>query len=277
MLLSPTKHRARPPAVGNLKSSVKSVDSTGSEPVYVDIPEPDYSPPSSPEFDRTKPGKPQQIMEFRSKPSQSSGVYKQEIVPALDDSMSRQDSGIYQKVIRGGSVQRQDNQVKKSNDYNKPAGAVDVMPKFNEMPKLRKVNSADKSNEKDKTSPVQNSAHTNGEQLTVKQIQANMENLYQNDKISGKENEPVSPRGISKFPPPAPSAPRKDNHKQIYFNDVPSDDSMPTPHSPKKAPAPPPPVPVIPAPPPPIQSPGGKGRLKQIHWNRIPKPLVSII
>ena len=207
------------------------------EPEYTNVPEPDYSPPTSPKGER-------------------------KLVINVSDNQTRrsederQESGIYNKVItmKANEFLQDGAQTKRvSGEYTTnikvAPGAVNVMPKMNEIPKLRKVDPASRKDDIP-ISPQSSPREPDREQkrLSVKQIQENMENIYVNEV---KENTDLSQRTKSKAPPP--------------------------PISPKAPPPPPSPVPLSPAPPPPppdFRVAGG--RLKQVHWNRIPKPLVRI-
>ncbi|XP_053400909.1 formin-F-like isoform X2 [Mercenaria mercenaria] len=273
MLVSPAKNRARPPAVYNMKSSFKSDDGTEA-PTYDFIPEPDYSPPPSP---TNRSGS-----EFSSGigslegDKHSSGVYKQVITRRDSDNekqvTNHRVSGNYNQVIR-----KEPQNTRSSGDYTKaikPApGAVNVMSNFTEIPKLKRIGSKDtieKTDEVEKVSPREKSPrdsdqpeYTNNK-ISVKQMQANIENTYVNevkDKPEEKSEKIPSPRDKSKSPAPAPPGQRR----------------APPPPPGSIPPAPPPcNAPVPPAAPPPLwHVKQTKGKLKQVHWTRTPKPLVQ--
>ena len=267
VLAAPTKGRARPPAFNNIKpSSFKSEDGT-----YDFIPEPDYSPPSSPTTPNT-PGWPAGNDSLQ-RDKQSSGVYKKRIsTEETNGAFDRNGSGIYKTVIKedpqaynpsaqnNGNIQPQ----RPSGKYTKsiPApGAVNVMGDF-KIPKLKPVNrSVNQSFDSAPKSPVSpssprddvfNNSYDNTKPSTVRQMQQNHDQVYTNqvrDKSPDKSEKPVSPRYKTRQAPPVPSAPR----------------------------AVPPPPNVAPVPPPPVfgSDKAGKGKLKQVHWSRTPKPMVS--
>ena len=270
MLVTPAKNRARPPAIYNMKGSFKSEDDT-EPPTYDFIPEPDYSPPPSP---TNQSGDTSSILKSLGNDKHSSGVYKQVITRKDSDNehhvANSRVSGSYNQVIKNEPQNK-----RSSGEYTKAikpgAGAVNVMSNFTEIPKLRRVGSKD-TNEilentgdnspKEKSPRDSNQPVYTNEKVSVKQMQVNIENNYTNE-IKDKQEQldkAPSPRDKNKFPAPAPSAPRR---------------------------APPPPIGNIPPAPPPVCAPAPpaippaltqtrqmKGKLKQVHWTRTPKPLV---
>lgn len=262
VLVSPTKGRARPPAFNNVKaSSFKSDDGT-----YDFIPEPDYSPPPSPKTP-SAPSAGTGSSSF-TREQQASGVYKRRISTGDEVPQDNRGPGVYQRVLQGdkqSDIPPHPSSGKQSK-ANLPPGAVNVMSDFKQMPKLRQVNkSFDKSFESDSKLPSSPGSSGNDDSFTydntrstnVKQAQHKQDNVYINepkDKSPEKSDKPVSPRYKTKQAPPAPCAVR---------------------------PAPPPPAPLlsssVPAPPPlgPFDK-VSRGRLKQVHWNRTAKTMVSI-
>lgn len=232
VLASPTKDRARPPGIVNIKTSFRSEHND-----YEQIPEPDYSPPLSPvdvkssQFDQPQSQKP--VL----------GEHQNSNAPE-----NTRESEMYTKVIK---VNEQLPQLQRrvSGEYTTnikvAPGAVNVMPKMNEIPKLRKVDSITKSGE-NQVSPQTSPRDLDKEKgLPMKQIQENIENTYVNEM---KEKNDLSPRSKTKPAPPIPPAPM----------DVPPLQG-----------------PISPAPPPlPPDFRVAKGKLKQVHWTRVPKPLV---
>lgn len=233
VLASPTKDRARPPGIVNIKTSFRSENND-----YEQIPEPDYSPPLSPvdvkssQFDQPQSQKP--VL----------GEHQNSNAPE-----NTRESEMYTKVIK---VNEQLPQLQRrvSGEYTTnikvAPGAVNVMPKMNEIPKLRKVDSITKSGE-NQVSPQTSPRDLDKEKgLPMKQIQENIENTYVNEM---KEKNDLSPRSKTKPAPPIPPAPM----------DVPPLQG-----------------PISPAPPPlPPDFRVAKGKLKQVHWTRVPKPLVA--
>lgn len=278
-LVTPAKGRARPPAIGGMKGSFKSEDAT-EQPTYDFIPEPDYSPPQSP-TSGSPPG-----IGLIQRDRQTSGVYKQ-VITRSDSSSEKsgfdsRESGKYNQVIRTEPQSK-----RSSGEYTKaikPApGAVNVMSNFTEIPKLRRVGSKDttetlndseRTNARDRNS--RNSLNVDQEKDTnntfsVKQKQENIENTYMNetkerydeksDKMPSPRDKIPSPRDKTRFPPPPPTGPKR----------------APPPPLSNIPPAPPPcSAPAPPAVPPPLSfTKQVKGRLKQVHWSRTPKPLVQ--
>lgn len=236
---------------------MKSDDGT-----YDFIPEPDYSPPPSP----TTPSSPVGNGSLQ-RDQQSSGVYKRRISSDEEVTTETRGSGLYQRVIKDDSQTNIQPQ-RPSGKYTKAIpspGAVNVMSEF-KLPKLKPVNrSFDKSFDSDPKSPVSpgsprenelNSSYDNVKPSNIKQMNQKQEQVYVNDvrdKSPEKSDKPVSPRYKTRQAPPVPSAPRA---------------------------APPPPAPCspgVPAPPPLTGhfDKAGKGKLKQVHWNKTPKPNVS--
>ena len=260
VLNTPTKDRARPPGMVNMKTSFRSEQNDASS-EYEQVPEPDYSPPTSPVYKRMSQT---DVINDQKKPQKTTIniTDNQKIISDEDTS----ESNVYTRVIKynGELPQRTEVQDKRtSGEYTTNIkvvpGAVNVMPKMNEIPKLRKVEPVTKKDD-NKISPQNSPLEPDNEQkLTVKQIQENIENIYVNEI---KENEEVSPRNKTKAPPaPPPSLPKV------------------APPPPAPVPPPPSPVPLSPIPPPIPQDfrggGGGGGRLKQVHWTRVPKPLVN--
>ena len=257
VLNSPTKDRARPPGVVSVKTSFRT-EQNDTDSSYEQVPEPDYSPPASP-VDKRKSQIETQTDQTKSRIS----VIKIGDYQNANTEGEASESGMYTKVIKANGELVPSTQPSQpvnrrvSGEYTTnikvAPGAVNVMPKMNEIPKLRKVDSTTKSEETQK-SPQSSPRETEGEQnFSVKQIQENIENIYVNE---NKEKEvDLSPRYKTKVPPPIPPVPKA------------------------AAPPPPPtPVPLSPAPPPPPQDYGiSRGRLKQVHWDRVPKPLVSVL
>lgn len=294
VLSTPTKTRARPPAIGGMKGGNLKYEED--QPTYDFIPEPDYSPPPSP---TTPSGSDSSGIGTLERNKQSSGVYKQVIEKTNSETgggieRDKQSSGFYKQVIdRRGSggdldtresgaysrvIRNEPQNQRVSGEYVKgikPApGAINVMANFTEIPKLKRVGSKDavevaNSDNTERISPRENSprdtqdneASYENTKISVKQMQANIENNYVNDVNDKKteQSEIPSPREKTRRAPPPPSGPRQ---------------------------APPPPTGNVPAPPPclsPIPIPPqtqmstrvGKGKLKQVHWNRTPKPMVA--
>ena len=246
VLNAPTKDRARPPGMVNIKTSFRTEQNEGGA-VYEVVPEPDYSPPTSPVDRRlSQPDKQDQ-----SKPHKTTININDNQNVSIED--KSRDIDIYTRVIKtNGEVsprtETQDKRV--SGEYTTNIkivpGAVNVMPKVNELPKLRKVEPISKKDET-QVNPEKSPRDSDSDQkLSVKQIQENIENIYVNEI---KEKEDISPRNKTKVPPPPPL-------------------------SPKVAPPPPlPPLSPVP-PPPPCDFRASGGKLKQVHWTRVPKPLV---
>ena len=218
------------------------------EPEYTNVPEPDYSPPPSPRDQR----KSQVLQPTDQTQLRKSVINISDIQTSRTDDEAK-DSGIYNKVKKVRPDESQQNEAQQSRvsgeyttNIKVAPGAVNVMPKMNEIPKLRKVDPASRKDD----IPVRPQSEANSEQkLSVKQRQENMENIYVNEV---KEKTDLSPRTKTKAPAPPP---------------------IPT--SPRAPPPPPSPGPLSPAPPPPppdFRMAGG--RLKQVHWSRVPKPLV---
>lgn len=281
MLVTPAKGRARPPAIIGMKGSFKT-DDAADQPTYDFIPEPDYSPPPSP---TGRSGDESGIRKLE-RDKQSSGVYKQVI--SRRDSQENQgfdsrESGFYNNVIRNEPQNK-----RTSGEFAKAIkagpGAVNVMPNSTEFPKLRRVGSRDTNEtlaDSERTSPreivsrnslnVDQKANTNNK-FSVKQMQSNIENIYINDtkdrnaeksdKIPSPRDKLPGPRNETKILQPAPSGHRRAPPPPV--NNVP----------------PAPPACSVPCPPPPGPPPLAltkqvRGRLKQVHWARTPKPLVS--
>ncbi|KAL4234515.1 hypothetical protein ACF0H5_006158 [Mactra antiquata] len=250
VLATPTKSRPRPPAITGIKGSFKSEDQSD-PPLYDFIPEPDYSPPPSPTETTDIPK--------GIEKKHSSGIYKR-VIPE-DPEVSRK-SGAYDHVIRQNPPNS-----RASGEYTKairqaPApGAVNVMSNVTEFPQLRKTKSKD-SFDKDINNERVQLRDKNERIPEVNAGSVNVTNSDTNEKIVRTE---------SKFPPPAPSGPRA--------SPKPPAPPPPLATQPPACPAPPaaPPPPCqVPAPPPtalPLRS-AGKGKLKQVHWNRTPKPMV---
>ncbi|XP_052817422.1 delphilin-like isoform X3 [Mya arenaria] len=258
LLNAPTKTRARPPVLNT--RNAQQTESFESHDTYDFIPEPDYSPPASPTQNDVTSG-----TDSLQREKQASGVYKNHITPrnsAQDDGvdLDPRTSGIYTRVIRPDS-KKNSTPNRASGEYNKairPApGAVNVMPNVGEIPKLKRLGSKENSFESDKTSPRANDSprsedntYDNVTSLSVKQMQEQFEQPYVFENKT--PSKPLSPRE-KKQAPPVPTGNR---------------------------PVPPPPAPcapTAPAPPPPLVfggKPMGKGHLKQVHWNRTPKPMV---
>ena len=247
VLISPTRDRARPPGIINAKTSFSSQLDVY-EPEYTNVPEPDYSPPPSPRDQR----KSQVLQPTDQTQLRKSVINISDIQTSRTDDEAK-DSGIYNKVIKVRPDESQQNEAQQSRvsgeyttNIKVAPGAVNVMPKMNEIPKLRKVDPASRKDD----IPVRPQSEANSEQkLSVKQRQENMENIYVNEV---KEKTNLSPRTKTKAPAPPP-----------------------IPSSPRAPPPPPSPGPLSPAPPPPppdLRMAGG--RLKQVHWSRVPKPLV---
>lgn len=254
VLISPTRDRARPPGIINVKTSFRSQQDVY-EPEYTNVPEPDYSPPPSPGEQRKS-----QVMQQADQ-----SQLQKSVINIRDNQNSRngdqaKDSGIYNKVINVRVDESQQNEAperRASGEYTTnikvAPGAVNVMPKMNEIPVLRKVDPVNRNNDRPVSLQTSQREQDDEQKLSVKQIQENMENIYVNEV---KEKTDLSPRTKTKTAPPIPTSP------------------IPT--SPKAPPPPPSPGPYSPAPPPPppdFRMAGGK--LKQVHWSRVPKPLIA--
>ena len=248
VLISPTRDRARPPGIINVKTSFRSEQDVY-EPEYINVPEPDYSPPPSPKDQRKS-----QVFQQTDQTKLLKSVINVSDNENTKTEAETRDSGVYNKVIKVNAVGPQQNEAQQrrvSGEYTTnikvAPGAVNVMPKMNEIPKLKKVDPVSKKQDIP-VSPQNSPREKDSEQnLSVKQIQENIENIYVNEV---KEKTDLSPRTKTKVPPPIPT-------------------------SPKAPPPPPSPGPFSPAPPPPPQDfRMAGGRLKQVHWGRVPKPLV---
>lgn len=254
---SPTKGRARPPVFNNniKASSFKSDDGT-----YDFIPEPDYSPPPSP----TSPAPPSGNVGIQRE-KQSSGVYKKRI--STDEDIASEQRGLYQRVMKEPNepIKPEVQPLKTSGKYTKaPApGAVNVMSDFTQIPKLKPVRSFDKSFDKsfdsDTKSPKSPSSPRGNvfdsfedtKTSNVKQDQVYVNNVR--DRSPEKNDRQLSPRSSNKTrqAPPVPNTSRT---------------------------APPPPV-TAPVPPPPLATfeKASRGKLKQVHWTKTPRPMVSLM
>lgn len=265
----PTHNWVRPPVTGNIEASLSSEDEF--------IPEPDYEP-QWPQMHRSNSGS-ALGSGMLQRDKQSSGIYKQVITVDANSypkKFDNRESGMYNNVIQNESqLVREVGEYAKSNidpqmsrtsgDYTKcikpSPGAVHVMSNSNEIPILRNVGSK-KTSETERTSPREKGPHS---KLSVKQMQDNFEsNTQDTQAVSDKL---PSPRDKGKSPAPAQSSPCRAPGESSPIGRIP------------KAPAAPPAPPAAPPAPTPTHLPGkeGKGKLKQIHWNRTPKPMVSIV
>lgn len=293
MLATPTRTRARPPAASGIKGG--SSTSSEEQATYDFIPEPDYSPPPSPktptgrepsgkstlEREKQASGVYKNVIERTSndfrvieRSKQSSGVYKQAIERSNGDistlERDKQSSGVYKRVIEG-QVSGGQTSLRESGLYSnvirnesddqrhsgekvkatKPApGAVNVMSNFTEIPRLRRTGSRDApSDNTDKTSKDSEELYKNTSQNTYVNTVADIQ-AEKSDKVPSPWEKtkpaPAPPPG-AKWAPPPPVG------------------SIPAP-PPCSAPTPPGPRPTVKA---------GKGKLKQIHWTRTPKPLIA--
>lgn len=264
-MVTPTHNWVRPPNSSDNDAKIQIIEF---------IPEPDYEP-QQPPMHPTKSGSSSGTAMI-DRDRKSSGIYKQVITVDSNNDPHRFDnreSGMYNNVIKNepqllrGSDEYtksiNDPQMSRtSGDYTKciklSPGAVHVMSNSNEIPKLRKVGSK-KTSETERTSPREASPHS---KLSVKQMQENFENNTQ-DTLPVTDNLP-SPRDKGKYAPPAPSSPRRAPGESSPVGRIP-----PAPAAPPAAP----PAPSL------SLLPGreAKGKLKQVHWNRTPKPMVSIL
>lgn len=303
VLESPTKNRPRPPVFKGKHGTEPETGANGGQPLYEFIPEPDYSPPGSPRKNaghqtgnppsKTSPGA---DIGQRTEDKNSSGVYKRVIRPTNSEKRAEsgvynnvliptedRESGAYKKAIELGEYyntsttsQNEQNASPTTGDYQraiKPGpGAVDVMPKVTEIPKLKRVNIRDTTTlelrspqekvEAANTAPSKTDNATSV-QKQVKQIQANFEtNIYVNEKKD--EHKPIK-SSKTKPPPPAPSGPV--SKQPEVFNGF---------HITPSAPPAPPPIPSSPGPPPPspFERQSVRGKLKQVHWSKTPRPLI---
>ncbi|KAK3588370.1 hypothetical protein CHS0354_007799 [Potamilus streckersoni] len=263
----PTKGRAKPPAIGNLKPGSKSESNPTQEfsddNIYNEIPEPeiDYSPPRSP-----KQSKSQQSYSHGQVLGVVSGNYEKNIktTPSID---TNRISETYSQVIKPQS---------------KTAVADDAGAK---LIKHTEGNSQGKSvltSLPETSSKLYDTIMNNVAPVDTKPPQVVKEAVGESNKskdptLKSTENKPTENTHVD-------DATYENNiDVKAFVNRIEAESAPKSPPMTPHAPAPPVPLPmapIAPPPPPPYKAQSDRNdctrlRLKQVHWNKIPKNLLQ--